>query len=509
MHMFFEFLLQGIVGFVIGAGTNDLAIRWVFWALFAKKKKEIAEAVQKVISRELMSPDKIASRLASPEVAENLRSAVLSALQEAAARPWPSLDTLAKDYAGLRLGTLQSQLATLASGAVADRLSEPSFRADVLRPFLDEQWQRLAPRRPAELLPAPTRDLLAGLPDRLADAVLFPEHRERLCAVIAGGLRSWMTGHPTPASFLGPANTAELAALAGSRTRLLGEELAGLLATPPAQEALCAAIRTAVQTRLNGQGAIGTLLSGLSGAAIVETQLAKFCETLPPTVRIQFARAGDAERMRGLVETAVRKLLGRTWAELLDTDTPDGIERHVRALLASDAVRDMTRHGFASVTASVLDSLQAGTLADASTLLTADGDISAYLDWLAETLHNALRSADVRPQIAEQTEEAIQQLCARPIGSPSRFLPEGAQSRLAALLVDQLTGFACANITDLAERTRFWDIISESITVYDDKKMEQIARSVANRELLWVTALGGVIGFTVGIAQGVLLLIMR
>lgn len=85
----------------------------------------------------------------------------------------------------------------------------------------------------------------------------------------------------------------------------------------------------------------------------------------------------------------------------------------------------------------------------------------------------------------------------------------GTQSRLAARLVDQLTGFACANISDLAERTRFWDIISESITVYDDKKMEQIARSVANRELLWVTVLGCVIGFVVGMAQGVLLLIMR
>ncbi len=509
MHTFFEFLIQGGVGFIIGAGTNDLAIRWVFWALFAKKKKEIAEAVQKVVSNELMSPDKIAGRLASPEVAESLRAAVLSAVSEATARPWPSLDALAKECAGLQLDALQAQLAALASGAVADRLAEPAFRADVLRPFLGEQWRRLAPRSPSDLLPAHTRDLLADLPARLAETVLAPERRDRLCAVIAGGFRAWMADYPTPAAFLGPANTAELATLAGSRARLLGEELAGLLATPPAQDALRTAIRTAVQTRLSEQGAIGSLLSGLSGAAVVEAQLTKFCETLPATVRSQFANASEADRMRGLIETALRKLLARTWSELLDTDAPDGIERHVRALLASDAVRDMTRHGFTSVCASVLDNLETGTLADASGLLAADGDVAGYLDWLAEALHAALRSPGVRPQIAGQAEEAVRQLCARPIGTPDQFLQADAKRKLAALLAGQITDFARAHVADLAERTRIWDIISESIIVYDDKKMEAIARSVANHELRWVTILGGVIGFIVGIAQGLLLLILK
>jgi hypothetical protein len=504
--MLFQVAIQGAVGFAIGAGTNELAIRWVFWALFAKKKKAIAEAVQKVVSGELMSPDKIARRLNSPKVAESLHAALLSVVAEAAARPWPSLDALASGYAGLRLDALQTQLASLASGAIASRLAEPSFREEVLRPFLAEQWAHLAEKRPVDLLPAPTRDLLAGLPERLADAVLAPEHRGRLCAVIASGLRAWMSDYPTPAAFLGPANMGEVAALAGSRSRLLGEELAGLLATPPAQDALRGAIRGAIQARLSEQGSIGLLLSGLSGAAVVETQITKFCETLPATVRSQFAEDGAAERMRGLVETAVRKLLGRMWSELIDTGAADdGIERHVRALLESDAVRDMTRHGFASVTASVLDSLERGTLADASGLLVPVGDVSACLDWVAEALHSALRSQDVCPQIERQTEGAVRRLCARPIGPPDSFLPEGAKPRLAGLLADQILAFANANMAELVERTRIWDVISESIVVYDEKKMEQITRSVANRELRWVTILGGVIGLIVGIVQSVLL----
>ncbi len=31
-------VLQGAVGFAIGAGTNDLAIRWLFATVFTKKK---------------------------------------------------------------------------------------------------------------------------------------------------------------------------------------------------------------------------------------------------------------------------------------------------------------------------------------------------------------------------------------------------------------------------------------------------------------------------------------
>ena len=69
-------LLQGGVGFAIGAGTNDLAIRWIFHAVFAKKKREIGESVRDVISGELMTPDKVATRLASPESAAALQAAI-------------------------------------------------------------------------------------------------------------------------------------------------------------------------------------------------------------------------------------------------------------------------------------------------------------------------------------------------------------------------------------------------------------------------------------------------
>ena len=68
MSFIWQAILQGSVGFTIGAGTNDLAIRWLFATVFTRKKRAIAQSVQKVVSTELMSSDKIVARISDPNV---------------------------------------------------------------------------------------------------------------------------------------------------------------------------------------------------------------------------------------------------------------------------------------------------------------------------------------------------------------------------------------------------------------------------------------------------------
>ena len=85
MNPFVLAAIEGAVGFAIGAGTNDLAIRWIFHTVFAKKKRAIAEAVQRVISNELMTPEKVAHRLAEPSAQGALKSSVLPLADEALA----------------------------------------------------------------------------------------------------------------------------------------------------------------------------------------------------------------------------------------------------------------------------------------------------------------------------------------------------------------------------------------------------------------------------------------
>lgn len=68
MTLLAQMAFQVTVGFAIGAGTNELAIRWVFNALFTKKKKLIAANTKRLIRTELMTSEKIAAWLCKPDV---------------------------------------------------------------------------------------------------------------------------------------------------------------------------------------------------------------------------------------------------------------------------------------------------------------------------------------------------------------------------------------------------------------------------------------------------------
>ena len=72
MTLLVQMALQAGVGFAIGAGTNELAIRWVFNALFTKKKRLIAENTKRLIRTELMTSEKIAAKLCSEDVKETI-----------------------------------------------------------------------------------------------------------------------------------------------------------------------------------------------------------------------------------------------------------------------------------------------------------------------------------------------------------------------------------------------------------------------------------------------------
>ena len=86
-------LVQGAVGFAVGAGTNDLAIRWIFRTVY-RKKLVIGRAIQDIISTELMAPERLSARLASPEVRETLERNFRDVIDHHCLVEYPSLKEL-------------------------------------------------------------------------------------------------------------------------------------------------------------------------------------------------------------------------------------------------------------------------------------------------------------------------------------------------------------------------------------------------------------------------------
>lgn len=176
-------MIQGCVGFVIGAGTNELAIRWIFHTVFTKKKREIASAVQRVVSDELMTPEKVARRLVSPQSSVALQKAVEEHLAVICARDLPSLDTLSEATGNPAL--VNSALDAAIESAV-DELSKRLSLPYAIRAFTDPFGKATA-----KLIATVVRQIPIGRLDRFAK----PEIRSLLAARLVVEFGTFVQDH--------------------------------------------------------------------------------------------------------------------------------------------------------------------------------------------------------------------------------------------------------------------------------------------------------------------------
>ena len=145
MTLLAQMAVQGAVGFAIGAGTNDLAIRWVFNALFTKKKKLIATNTKEVICNELMTTEKIVARLSSPDVKAALERDVRARLDALGDAAKSFLGCFGKGFDPVLPGLVKEEVRAFAK--VAD-LFDDDLRATVARICANQMSAQLAERLP-------------------------------------------------------------------------------------------------------------------------------------------------------------------------------------------------------------------------------------------------------------------------------------------------------------------------------------------------------------------------
>ena len=145
MTLLAQMAIQGAVGFAIGAGTNDLAIRWVFNALFTKKKKLIAENTKEVICNELMTSEKIVAKLSSPDVKAALERDVRRQLDDLGDTAKSVLGSVGKGVGSVRPDLLKEEVRAFAK--VAD-LFDDDLRATVARICANQMSAYLAGHLP-------------------------------------------------------------------------------------------------------------------------------------------------------------------------------------------------------------------------------------------------------------------------------------------------------------------------------------------------------------------------
>ena len=90
MTLVCQMLVQGAVGFAIGAGTNELAIRWVFNTLAANTKN--------LIRTELMTAEKIAAKVNAPDVQTVIERNIRAKLDEYGDKAWTVCTSFGKRF---------------------------------------------------------------------------------------------------------------------------------------------------------------------------------------------------------------------------------------------------------------------------------------------------------------------------------------------------------------------------------------------------------------------------
>ena len=129
-------------------------------------------------------------------------------------------------------------------------------------------------------------------------------------------------------------------------------------------------------------------------------------------------------------------------------------------------------------------------------------------DRVAEALVAAARSPEARAVYAEVAERGVQLILERPIGRPADLLGEDAAERVRDAIDEPLWGWLQDQVPAVAQRVDVAGRVEQKILEYPMAKVEELVRSVTQRELQLIIYLGYVLGAVIGLTlvgiQGVL-----
>jgi uncharacterized membrane protein YheB (UPF0754 family) len=223
--------------------------------------------------------------------------------------------------------------------------------------------------------------------------------------------------------------------------------------------------------------------------------------------------------------------------KVLDTVEAEGAER-LSEILSDPAVRDAMARGVNEAivdflrrpVASVLGTTQDDNVVQAKDTL-AEWVVGmardpATRDFLVEKLHSGLEKAGARswgellervpPErlvawiVSAARSHAAQRayhegagrlvsgLLDRPIGTPSRWLPEGATQRIEQSLGDPVWEWLQTQVPTVVERIDVARRVEEKVLEFPTSRMEELVRKVTHRELRLIVRLGYVLGAAVG-----------
>lgn len=493
---------SALVGGIIGSSTNWLAILVIFRWIIPRKKGELAQAVQNVVSADLMPMERIRERLRSGRVRSVIRLNIDHFLEGLFNRGDGSLAELLQEQPQA-LESALTRLEDSLRGAVESRLAEADFQARVLSPFVRHQMELNLNRPLGELLPLDRDRLAQRAGDLIAGVLESLSLRRSLAEILGSAIHDYIQDRPNLGQLIPTLFHQALISEIRRQTPFLVSRFADLLREEEIQASLTEAVQTAINGQLRAESGWGGTISRFLAANLdLEKKINPVVGRLPDALEADLSRP----RRRAVLEEALTRnvalwlgdgsgsfslSLSPAEAHGLSTELLGRLLGPETVVRISDRVRDLVREQAGQSLSLLLERLPFRP------------DQDRTIDLLAGRIQEALVSEPAQELIGRQIREFLANLVQTPL---NRLLSDEFKTRLAELIELEVQRLVESRLEEFTQTSGIWDTVSESINSYDEREVERLIRKLANRELRVVILLGFVIGLVVGGLQGAFLM---
>ena len=457
--------LQALVtigsGAIAGGITNWIAVLMLFHpyepkgvgrfkiqGAIPKNKARLAKSIGKTVGQRLLTEADLARQLSAPGLHEAFDSAVAVFLDKALNTPRGSLRAELPPPLAAELERSLEPIAQALATRLAEFLEGPGFDAAVDKYVTLERWVEEGIARPE--LERAIRGFVSAQRARL----LRDERPllERLPIGLVAALQQAIADYLPVAV----------------------ERLGALLADPDARERIRTGLKRFLDRAIRNlmvherlvaklvvtERTIERLLQSLEGEGLGE--LTEVLEA--PEFRAQVARAVNDAVVRFLRTPLAERL----WA--LGPDRLDGLERTAADYVIAALRAPETR---AWAVARAREAIELG--------------------------RRALAGEAGRQRVAEAAHAAVTALLDKPIGRPADLLPPDAEARLRHTLTEPLWSWMQRQVPVVVSQLSVQELVEQKVLGFSVERMEELIRTVTQRELTLIVQLGYVLGAIVGL----------
>ena len=499
-------------GSLAGGVTNSVAI-WMlfhpyeppriggrtvrfFQGAIPKNRERLARAMGQTVGERLLTGDDLARALAEPAFREAFCDRLDTFLRDLLERERGSLQDLLPPAVVAELRPILDDVAASALERLDAYLASDAFE-EAAREWAARFMDEIRDRPVAELLTEEREDALTDLAHRMITDAVGGEGFER-------AVHDYLAR--TTERLLEPDQTFEDILPVGLVTAvekgiagylpLAIERLAGLLEDPEAREKVRALMHRLLERFLQDLNFYKRVVAALIIPPDTVDRVIKAMET-EGAANLSELLHDDAVRdaMARSVNDAIVDFLRRPVVEVLGRPGDESVEQVKETVTGwiLGVARDPGTGAF------LVEKLQ-------STLGAAEertwGELLGRLssDSMADALVAAARSPEARRLFAEVADRGVEIVLERPIGRPADLVGEDTAQRIRETVDEPLWGWLQEQIPTVAQRVDIAGRVEQKILDYPMPKVEELVRSVTQRELQLIIYLGYVLGAVIGIS---------